>query len=99
MDPVRSGSMMWEKLTLADLDRARHELALERGAMLSRYRAELKELDARYDQVEKLNRLIGAFTEKYLNTNTPIEPREEAFLALNMQRISPNLALRRLVSR
>ena len=94
---------MWEKLTLADLDRARHELALERGAMLSRHRAELKELDARYDQVEKLNRLIGAFTEKYLNTNTPIEPREEAFPALNMieQRISPNFGspLRRLVSR
>jgi len=71
--------------------------------MLSRHRAELKELDARYDQVEKLNRLIGAFTEKYLNTNTPIEPREEAFPALNMieQRISPNFGspLRRLVSR
>ena len=71
--------------------------------MLSRHAAELKELDARYDQVEKLNRLIGAFTEKYLNTNTPIEPREEPFPALNMieQRISPNFGspLRRLVGR
>jgi hypothetical protein len=53
---------MWENLTPADLDRARHELALARGAMLSRHRAELKELDARYDQVEQLNRLVGAFT-------------------------------------
>jgi hypothetical protein len=43
---------MWENLTPADLDRARHELALEHGAMLSRHRAELKELDARYDKIE-----------------------------------------------
>lgn len=103
MDPVRSlGGMMWEKLTLADLDRARHELALERGTMLSRHAAELKELDARYDEVEKLNRLIGAFTEKYLNTNTPIERRDEHSPALHVeQQISPNFEnpIRRLVGR
>jgi hypothetical protein len=93
---------MWENLTPADLDRARHELALERGAMLSRHRAELKELDARYDQVEQLNRLVGAFTDKYLKTNTPIEPRDEPSSALHVeQQISPNFGnpLRQLVSR
>ena len=93
---------MWENLTLADLDRARHELALERGAMLSRHAAELKELDARYDQVEKLNWLIGAFTEKYLKTNTPIEPQDEPSPVLHFeQQISPNFGnpIRRLVGR
>jgi len=93
---------MWENLTPADLDRARHELALERGAMLSRHAAELEELDARYDQIEKLNQLIGAFNEKYLKTNTPIEPRGEPSPALHVeQQISPNFGnpLRRLVGR
>ena len=104
MYPIRTlkGKTMWEALTPADLDRARHELALERGAMLSRHAAELKELDARYDEFEKLNRLIGVFTEKYLKRDTQIEAQEEPSPALHVeQQISPNFVypLRRLVGR
>ena len=99
---VRQGETMWDNLTPADLDRARHELALERGAMLRRHAAELKELDARYDEVEQLHRLIGAFAEKYLKTNVPPEPRDEASPALHVeQQVSPSFGtpLRRLVGR
>jgi len=93
---------MWENLTPADLDRVRHELARERGAMLSRHAAELKDLDARCDELEKFNRLIGAFTEKYLKTNVPPEPRDEASSVIHVeQQIAPSFGtpLRRLVSR
>lgn len=90
---------MWENLTPTDLDRVRHELALERGIMLSRHAAELKELDARYDEVEKLKQLISAFAEKYGKTNMPPEHRDEASPPLDVeQRISPT-PLRRLVGR
>jgi hypothetical protein len=79
------GATMWENLTPADLDRVRHELARERGAMASRHAAELKELDERYDEIEKLNQLISAFTEKYGKTNTPPEPRDDASPALHVE--------------
>ena len=93
---------MWENLTPADLDRVRHGLARERGAMLSRHAAELKELDGRYDEIERLNQLISAFAEKYGNTNMPPERRDEASPPLHVeQQISPSSGtpLRRLVSR
>ena len=93
---------MWENLTPADLDRVRHELARERGAMLSRHAAELKELDARYDEIETLSQLISAFTEKYGKTNVPPEPRDEASSVIHVeQQIAPSFGtpLRRLVSR
>jgi len=93
---------MWENLTPADLDRVRHELARERGAMQSRHAAELKELDLRYDEIEKLNQLISAFAEKYGKTNMLPVPRDETSPALHVeQQISPNSGtpLRRLVGR
>jgi hypothetical protein len=93
---------MWDNLTPADLDRARHELALERGAMLRRHAAELRDLDVRYDQVEQLNQLIGAFAKKYLQTNRPTESQDEPSLVLQVeQQILPNFGnpIRRLVGR
>jgi hypothetical protein len=93
---------MWENLTPADLDRVRHELAQERGAMLSRHAAELKELDARYDEVETLNQLISAFAEKYGKTNTPSEPRDETSPTLHIeQQVAPSFGTppRRIVGR
>lgn len=93
---------MWENLTPADLDRARHELALERGSMLSRHAAELKELDGRYDEIENLNQLINAFAEKYGKTNMRPEPRDAASPDLHVEhQIAPSFGtpLRRLVGR
>ena len=62
---------MWEKLTPADIERARHQLAVERGATLSRHAAELKVLDARRDQIEHFEHLVAAFAEKYLAAEAP----------------------------
>jgi hypothetical protein len=93
---------MWENLTPADLDRVKHDLARERSAMVSRHAAELKELDARYDEIENLNQLISAFAEKYRKTNMPPEPRDDSPPALQVeQQISPSYGtpLRRLVGR
>jgi hypothetical protein len=93
---------MWQNLTPADLDRVKHELARERAAMLIRHAAELNEVDQRYDEIENLNQLISAFTEKYGKTNTPPEPGDEASPALEVeQQISPNfgIPLRRSVGR
>ena len=93
---------MWENLTPADLDRVRHKLAQERGAMLSRHAAELKELDERYDEIETLSQLISAFTEKYGKTNVTPEPRDEPSSVIHVeQQIAPSFGtpLRRLVGR
>ena len=43
--------------------------------MQSRHAAELKELDLRYDEIEKLNQLISVFAEKYGKTNMRSVPR------------------------
>jgi len=70
--------------------------------MLSRHAAEVQELDARYDEVEKLNQLISAFAEKYAKTNMPPERRDEASPPLHIeQQVAPSYGtpLRRLVSR
>jgi hypothetical protein len=68
---------MWEQLTPADIERAKRHLALERNAMLSRHAAELKELDTQQDQIDELERLVAAFTAKYLTPEpTAVEPRQ-----------------------
>jgi hypothetical protein len=72
---------MWEQLTPADTQRVKHRLALERSAILSRHAAELKTLDTQQDELEKFERIVAAFAEKYLNTETslsqPTIPSEE----------------------
>ena len=66
---------MWEQLTPADIQRVKHRLALERTAILSRHAAELKTLDTQQDELEKFERIVAAFAEKYLNTETsPSQP-------------------------
>jgi len=90
---------MWENLKPTDLDRVRHQLALERGVMLSRHAAELKELDGRCDEIETLNQLINAFAEKYGKTNTPSEPQDETSAVLHIeQQVAPSFGtpLRRI---
>jgi hypothetical protein len=72
---------MWEQLTPADIQRVKHRLALERTAILSRHAAELKTLDTQQDELNKFERIVAAFADKYLNTETslsqPTIPSEE----------------------
>jgi hypothetical protein len=56
---------MWERVTPADIEQARHQLALKRGATLLRHAEELKNLDTERDEIETLEQLIAAVTEKY----------------------------------
>ena len=64
---------MWERLTPADIEEARHRLALERGSALLRHAEELKSLDSEQDEIETLARLIASFSEKY-TSSAPSQP-------------------------
>jgi len=55
----------WEKLTRNEIEQARQHVARQREAMLSRHAVELKKLDAEHDAVDKLERLISAFSQKH----------------------------------
>jgi len=55
----------WEKLTRNEIEQARQHVAREREALLSRHAAELKGLDAEQDEVDKLERLITAFSQRH----------------------------------
>ena len=59
---------MWERLTPADLDRAKNRLTTSRAEMLRRHAAELNALDAQQDEIETLERLMAAFAHRYLSS-------------------------------
>lgn len=61
----REGLQKWEKLTHHDFEQARQRVAREREVVLSRQSAELKELDDQQDAIDKLERLITAFSQKH----------------------------------
>ena len=58
------GLPIWKKLTRHDIEQARQHLTRKREAALSRHAAELKELDTEQDEIDKLERLIAAFSQK-----------------------------------
>jgi hypothetical protein len=59
---------MWERLTPTDIHQARDRLTLSRADMLRKHAEELKGLDDEHDEIEMLERLIGSFTQKYVNS-------------------------------
>jgi hypothetical protein len=61
---------MWEKLTPADIEQAKHDLTLRRTAMLARHAEELRSLDSEQAGLEALERLIDAFMQKFQNQET-----------------------------
>ena len=61
---------MWERLTPADIEQAKQRLAGERVMTLARHAAELEALTAEERQIEDLERLAGAFVEKYMSGDT-----------------------------
>ena len=61
----REGLPKWEKLTHREIEQAKQRVAREREVVLSRQSAELKELDDQQDEIDKLERLITAFSQKH----------------------------------
>ena len=57
---------MWEKLTPADIERAKTRAATLRSEAMQRHAEELKALDADEAEIEVLQRLIADFSEKYM---------------------------------
>jgi ATP-dependent exoDNAse (exonuclease V) beta subunit len=85
---------MWEKLTPDDIARAKHELSLTRAATLSRHAAELKVLDTQQEEIDKFERLVAAFTQRYLDTETSQpQPSEEQPIESNALEEHPNPAV------
>jgi hypothetical protein len=58
-------SIVWEQLTPADVERAKHDINLRRTEMLERHAAELKGLEADQADVDAVEQAIGAFIRKF----------------------------------
>ena len=56
---------MWDKLTRADVERAKQGLAARRSELLARHAEELKALDAEQTEIDVIERAIGAFASKF----------------------------------
>ena len=67
---------MWDKLTPADIERARHQLRLIRTATLSRHAAEIEILDKQQAEIQAFEHAVTAFAEKYLHSGPTSQPTE-----------------------
>jgi hypothetical protein len=67
---------MWENLSLADIERAKEQLKLQRDEILKRHAEELGVLDTDQSEIDTLDQLIGAFWERREGavTSPPPEP-------------------------
>ena len=63
-DITRGGFMAWDQLTPVDIERAKHEIGVQRAEMLSRHAEELRALEADQTQVEGLEQAVAAFFQK-----------------------------------
>lgn len=61
---------MWEQITRADIQEAKHRLDLRRAETLSRHAEEIKSLDAQLLDIESVERIVGAFFEEYMNSES-----------------------------
>src|SRR5437764_14615199 len=57
---------MWEQITRADMDRAKHRIAVQRRVMLKKHAEELQALEAEGSEIEALERMVAAFDTKHL---------------------------------
>src|ERR1051325_11089690 len=62
---------MWEQITRADMDRAKHRVAIQRRVMLKKHAEELQALEAEGSEIEALERLVAAFATKHLASSSP----------------------------
>jgi hypothetical protein len=69
---------MWESISHDDIDQAREQLGSLHEEMLRRHAEELRGLDGELAEIETLERLIGAFAEKYKKAASSFETNEAA---------------------
>ena len=58
---------MWEQLRPADIERAKRQLAIQRGETLKRHAEELKTLDSDEAEIQTFERLVAAFVSKHIS--------------------------------
>jgi hypothetical protein len=61
---------MWEQITRADMDRAKHRIAIQRRVMLKKHAEELQALEADGSEIEALERMVAAFATKHLASSS-----------------------------
>lgn len=61
----RGGGAVWNQLTPADVDRAKHELERRRAEILARHAEELKSLNADAEEIDALEQAINVFLRKF----------------------------------
>jgi hypothetical protein len=64
-DTTKGVDAVWDKLTRADVERAKQGLTSRRSEMLARHAEELKALDAEQSEIDVIERAIGAFASKF----------------------------------
>lgn len=66
---MEGAGMVWNQLTPADVERARHELDRRRTEMLARHAEELQSLDADRTELDGLEQAISTFLRKFTAPN------------------------------
>ena len=56
---------MWDRLTAADIEKAKRGLAQRRSELLARHAEELKALDAEQSEIDIIEQSIGVFARKF----------------------------------
>jgi hypothetical protein len=64
-DTTEGVATVWDKLTRADVERAKQGLVTRRSELLARHAEELKSLDAEQTEIDVIERAIGAFASKF----------------------------------
>ena len=69
---------MWNTLSHADLDAAKHRLKSQREETLRRHAEELRALESDHAELENLDQLIAAFVKKFKGPEIAFEPAAAA---------------------
>jgi len=78
---------MWEQLRPADIERAKRQLAIQRGETLKRHAEELKTLDADEAEIQTFERLVAAFVSKHISPSAQATlTSEESVMNLSLYR-------------
>jgi len=63
-------AQMWDKLTVADIERVKRGLATRRAEILARHAEELKALEADQNEIDVFEKAIATFAQKFKLINT-----------------------------
>jgi hypothetical protein len=72
---IRRSTPVWQQITTADVQHARHQLSLRRAQLVRRHAEELKDIEAQFNDIETFERVVAAFFEEYMSPQSaPLEP-------------------------